>query len=63
MLALFTYNFEITNQKFSNASVPLNTLSDYDHLIKEAVSSDYIKQEDMELLQSWRSNPTNWNTD
>ena len=42
MLALFTYNFEISNQNFSKAAVPLNTLSDYDHLIKEAVSSDYI---------------------
>ncbi len=62
MLALFTYNFEISNQNFSSAAVPLNTLSDYDHLIKEAVSSDYIKQEDIEILQSWRSNPTKWNT-
>ena len=63
MLALFTYNFEISNQNFSSAAVPLNTLSDYDHLIKEAVSSDYIKQEDIEILQSWRSNPTKWITD
>ena len=63
MLALFTYNFEISNQKFSSAAVQLNTLSDYDHLIKEAVSLDYIKKEEMKLLQSWRSNPTKWNTD
>ena len=62
MLALFTYNFEISNQNFSSAAVPLNTLSDYDHLLKEAVRSDYIKQEDIEILQSWRSNPTKWNT-
>ena len=63
MLALFTYNFEISNQKFSSAAVQLNTLSDYDHLIKEAVSLDYIKKDEMKLLQSWRSNPTKWNTD
>ena len=63
MLALFTYNFEISNQKFSSAAIQLNTLSDYDHLIKEAVSSDYIKQEDMKLLQSWRSDPSKWNAD
>jgi len=61
MLALFTYNFEISNQNFSSAAIPLNTLSDYDHLIKEALSSDYIKQEEMKSLQSWRSNPTKWN--
>ena len=61
MLALFTYNFEISNQNFSSAAIPLNTLSDYDHLIKEALSSDYIKQEEMKILQSWRSNPTKWN--
>ena len=61
MLALFTYNFEISNQNFSSAAIPLNTLSDYDHLIKEALRSDYIKQEEMKILQSWRSNPTKWN--
>jgi orotate phosphoribosyltransferase len=60
MLALFTYNFEISNQNFSSAAIPLNTLSDYDHLIKEALSSGYIKQEEMKILQSWRSNPTKW---
>ena len=63
MLALFTYNFEISNQNFSKAAVPLNTLSDYDHLIKEAVNLDYIEEEHMELLRSWRSNPTKWDTD
>ena len=62
MLALFTYNFEISNQNFSSAAISLNTLSDYDHLIKEAISSDYIEQEDIQILESWRSNPAKWNT-
>ncbi|PDH45462.1 MAG: orotate phosphoribosyltransferase [Flavobacteriales bacterium MED-G15] len=62
MLALFTYNFEIANENFSTAKVTLNTLSDYDHLIKEAVNSDYIKQDEMALLQSWRSSPSTWTT-
>lgn len=62
MLALFTYNFEIANEDFSTAKVTLNTLSDYDHLIKEAVNSDYIKQDEMALLQCWRSSPSTWTT-
>ena len=62
MLALFTYNFEISEQNFSSAAISLNTLSDYDHLIKEAISSDYIEQEDIQILESWRSNPAKWNT-
>lgn len=62
MLALFTYNFEIANENFSTAKVTLNTLSDYDHLIKEAVNSDYIKQDEMALLQCWRSSPSTWTT-
>jgi orotate phosphoribosyltransferase len=62
MLAMFSYNLKISNQNFSCAAIKLNTLSDYDSLIKEAVSSGFIKQEDMKLLESWRSNPSEWNS-
>ena len=62
MLAMFSYNFKISSQNFSSAAIKLNTLSDYDCLIKEAVSSGFIKQEDMKLLKSWRSNPSEWNS-
>jgi orotate phosphoribosyltransferase len=62
MLAIFTYNLKISIQNFSSAAIKLNTLSDYDHLIKAAVSKDFIKKEDIELLQSWRSNPAEWNS-
>ena len=62
MLAIFSYNLKISNQNFSSAAIKLNTLSDYDSLIKEAVSSGFIKQEDMKLLESWRSNPSEWNS-
>ena len=62
MLAIFSYNLKISNQNFSSAAIKLNTLSDYDSLITEAVSSGFIKQEDMKLLKSWRSNPSEWNS-
>mgnify|MGYP001242830559 FL=1 len=62
MLAMFSYNFKISSQNFSSSAIKLNTLSDYDCLIKEAVSSGFIEQEDMKLLKSWRSNPSEWNS-
>lgn len=63
MLALFTYNFDIANQNFTAAAVPLNTLSDYDHLLNEAIASNYIKTIDIELLRSWRDDPSIWGVD
>ena len=61
MIALFNYNLEIASQNFANSAIQLSTLSDYDTLISEAVNSNYVKKEEIELLKSWRSNPSKWN--
>ena len=61
MIALFNYNLEIASQNFASSAIQLSTLSDYDTLISEAVNSNYVKKEEIELLKSWRSNPSKWN--
>ena len=61
MIALFNYNLEIASQNFASSAIQLSTLSDYDTLISEAVNSNYVKKEEIELLKSWRLNPSKWN--
>ena len=61
MLGIFNYNFETAKKNFSTKKLALNTLSDYDYLIKEAIISNYIKKNDMDLLKSWRLDPKSWN--
>jgi len=54
-LAIFTYGFHKADAAFKAALCKYETLSDYDALIKEAIESNYISQEDMENLVNWRA--------
>ena len=60
MVAIFTYGFEIADQNFQNAGIPLVTLSNYDVLVEEAIKLDYISDTQLVTLQDWRVNPSTW---
>ena len=60
MMAIFTYGFQIAEQQFNDAKVPLVTLSDYDTLVTLAAEENYITQNDIESLKSWRQDPASW---
>ncbi len=61
MVASYTYGFDVAREAFDEAGVRLLTLTDYDHVVAEALSSGYIKQDDVALLHEWRKDPANWN--
>ena len=61
MVASFTYGFPVAQQAFSEAHVALNTLTDYEHVIEEARTTGYIREEEVALLQQWRQDPAHWN--
>lgn len=60
MLAIFTYGFPVAAEAFAKAGVELNTLSNYDALIAEAVRRGYVSESDIEALKQWRQDPANW---
>lgn len=60
MAAIFTYGFDLSVENFTNAGIPLVTLSDYSAMLELALEKDYIKNEDIESLKSWRSAPSEW---
>lgn len=60
MVAIFSYGFDIATKNFEKATVKLNTLSDYDHLLEQSLDSNYISQNDLQTLQQWRINPNTW---
>ena len=60
MVAIFSYNLEKAKKNFSDAKCSLITLSDYNSLVKEALESNYIGEEDMQSLIKWRENPETW---
>jgi orotate phosphoribosyltransferase len=60
MVAIFSYGFNAAEEGFKKAGIRLYTLSNYDILIKQAVDSGYIKEDDVKSLQEWRVNPSEW---
>lgn len=60
MVASYTYGFPVAEQAFTDANVKLVTLTDYDHVVAEALATGYIQESDIELLNEWRKNPSEW---
>lgn len=60
ILAIFTYGFEEAVATFAAENTPMNTLSNYDVLIEEALTMNYIADSDAAALKAWRVNPKEW---
>ena len=61
MIAIFTYGFAVADENFEKAKVELTTLSNYDALLEQANDTNYISEKDLDTLQDWRTNPSEWN--
>lgn len=60
MVAIFSYGFDFAKENFKNSNIELLTLSDYNHLLEQAIESNYINNKELETLQEWRKNPDTW---
>ncbi len=60
MLAIFSYGFDLSAQRFRERNLPLHTLSNYEFLISQASRTGYVNEAQLDTLQSWRSNPEKW---
>lgn len=60
MAAIFTYGFAIADQNFRDRDVPLVCLSNYDALLAEAQTLNYVSAETLTSLAAWRQNPAGW---
>ena len=60
MVAAYTYGFAVAEEAFREADVQLVTLTDYDHVVAQALATEYITPADVELLNDWRRSPQTW---
>lgn len=60
MLAIFTYQMKAAAENFENKHCTLNTLTDYDILIKEAVKENYVAANELKSLMEWKADPQAW---
>jgi orotate phosphoribosyltransferase len=60
LVAIFTYGFDVSLKNFAHAECPFVTLTDYDHLIDQALKSDYVTAADIDSLREWKTSPETW---
>ena len=60
MVAIFTYGFDTAVRNFEKKELEVHTLSDYEHLVKQASDTHYIKEDQLKMLMEWRKNPSGW---
>ncbi|MEE0870417.1 MAG: orotate phosphoribosyltransferase [Bacteroidaceae bacterium] len=60
MVASYTYGFDVAEKAFKEAGVELVTLTNYEAVVAQALSTGYIKEEEVELLNQWRKAPSEW---
>lgn len=60
MMAIFSYGFESTKERFEKENCPLTILCDYQHLLEVALRTNYINEQELASLQQWQENPKSW---
>ena len=61
MTSIFTYGFDVAKENFERESCALQCLGDYNTMLDAALEEHYISEDEMEVLKSWRQNPSKWN--
>jgi len=61
MVAIFSYGFDVAVNNFEESQVTLNTLSNYESLLEEALDTNYINKKEQGILATWNANPSEWN--
>ena len=60
MIAIFTYGFDLARVNFESSKVNLHTLTDYENVIRQATETNYVKENQINMLLDWRKNPSTW---
>ena len=60
LVAIFTYGFQQADDNFAAAKCRFSTLSNYKALIDYAAEHAIIAKSDIEFLNKWRENPSEW---
>lgn len=60
MVASFTYGFPVAEEAFKDAGVRLDTLSDYEAVLAEALRTGFVSEAQLDILRKWRESPATW---
>ncbi len=60
LCSVFNYGFDISKELFEKEQIPMHSLSNYNALLEVALTQKVIEASDMEVLQTWREQPSEW---
>lgn len=60
LIAIFSYGFAVAEENFAKAKCKASVLSDYNTLIEVGLKNNFINEKDVESLNDWRINPSEW---
>lgn len=60
MVSIFTYGFDVAKSNFEEAGVKLVCLSDYQHMLEQALYDGLIPDDALATLQKWSEDPAVW---
>lgn len=60
LVAIFSYDFESTKNRFNEEKCQYWSLTNYEALINIALEMNLIEPHQFEILQSWRNSPHTW---
>ncbi|MEM9981292.1 MAG: orotate phosphoribosyltransferase [Bacteroidota bacterium] len=60
LVAIMTYGFDVATNQFAQKNIPVYTLSNYTHVLMEAVKRNIVTEDMMASLHEWRKQPTTW---
>ena len=60
IVSIFNYGFDEAKENFKNKNTEFISLCDYKILLQKAIEQKFINENDLDILESWRSNPKNW---
>ena len=60
VLSIFNYGFKVSEENFKKINCDTSSIFNYNDLLSIALKNNYIKDQDLEKLKSWRDNPEKW---
>jgi len=60
MASIFNYGFDAAQEAFKKADVDLESLTNYQSLIKLAIEKNIVSGDAEHLLENWRKDPAGW---
>lgn len=60
MVAIFSYDFEVSKKNFDENKLDLYTLSNYENLLEQALDTNFINEKESNMLSQWNANPSEW---